>query len=370
MNMRYLVSAVVLALAIFGVGSLCSNAYSNGKNTVSGLESSSESRMDSFLSGEGGYEYNPLIDFDSVGPSLVYCNYITRDTIIDINHPDAVKNFNRFAGPIQGFESIKKDYEEILSPPGICGDSITPPTGKISISLDFATVDVANADEINRIICSLAENAVNDATESDADPKLQSDISKSINFIDTLAQRWFDDWKKNIDPEDAYYQCFDADVKISVQVCNPRFLTLLCRFYQRMSIYSYDYYEMLYTFDLKTGKLLTLNDILLTENIDDITKELQHVIANDSRYNKVVENARSGEYTDSEGIDYGYKKIEEIGIKENPDYPTVSLSDKGVIFTFGRGYISFNIYGCFHFTVPYDRLMSYLTPEAKKLISL
>lgn len=96
-----------------------------------------------------------MLNYDSIGPSSVKLNLVTRDLIVDLTDSDASDKIRKFLNPISGFKRFQNSYEVVL-------DSVVDEKygtmrcyGYFTFTADYVDTCHENAAKINRFICDL-----------------------------------------------------------------------------------------------------------------------------------------------------------------------------------------------------------------------
>lgn len=328
-----------------------------------------------------------MLNCDSVGPSSLKLNLITRELIIDLNDsdvpPDKIK---KFLNPLAGFKRFHKDYEVVL-------DSIIDEEygtircyGYFSFTADYADACMEHATRINRFICDLT--GISKIEEAKV-PGLSAfyagfkpvkyyrlgytgDTDNIKGLSDFLANRTFENWKRGGDTDESSN---GARLEIRSHVVNSKFATFSKYEYERIGIGHGMYTESFYTLDLQSGKALTNKDIFKSNSLDKVNKQLFETMFNDNHYREWNEGIESP--TEIETAIVGWQSPDAIldGTEwEEPkrevkfELPEGALTETGVVFSFQPYEIDCWAAGTFHFIVPYKDLMPYLSSKAKKLI--
>ncbi len=329
-----------------------------------------------------------MLSCDSVGPSTLRLNLVTRQLIVDLVSPDAADKIKDFLNPVDGFKRFQREYE-------VCLDSIEDEEygtmkcmGHVSIVADYADSGNENADKINRFICDLTDVPKNGSVNIPAlsafyagyNPTkyyrtvytgVADDMSDLSDFI---ANRTFKNWRRGDDL--SFLGSMESALEVRASIITSGFVTFSMYEYERAGIGHGMYTETFHTFDLESGKGLSNDDIFKPRTLDKVTSQLFDVIAKDAHYAAWNEGVESGadvrtriehwqspspilEGTEWEGLDNGLEF----------ELPEGALTDSGVVFSFQPYEIDCWAAGAFHFIVPYKKLMPYLTTKAKGLIS-
>lgn len=329
---------------------------------------------------------NQILTYDSVGPSTLKLSLITREMTIDLGDPNAQAKIKDFMLPIDGFIRHNKIYEQ-------CLDSVEDETygvikymGKFTFTMDYADSRVENSDKINRFACQLVNSL---ETEKVQVPELsafyagynptkynrqvytgnEQDIGALSDFV---AHRTFENW---ILGGDFGIGSSESVLTIWPHIVNARYVTFSKYEYDRIGIGHGMCTETFHTFDLKNEKKLTNKDIFKSQSLDKVKMRLFEVMAKDPHY--ITWNGESVSPYDIEGIIEAWQTQNPI-LKEaeweetERDFkfilPDGALTETGVLFSFQPYEIDCWIAGAFHFIVPYSKLTTYMTPEAKRLI--
>lgn len=142
-------------------------------------------------------------------------------------------------------------------------------------------------------------------------------------------------------------------MEIRTHISNLKFVTVSLYGYDRIGTGHGMYTETFHTLDISTGKELENNDIFKSNSLEKVKMLLYESMANDPHYigwNPEIKSA----------ADIESRKF---------DLPQGALTATGVVFSFQPYEIDCWAAGAYHFIVPYEKLMPYLRPEARRLIS-
>ncbi len=329
-----------------------------------------------------------MLSCDSVEPSTLRLNLVTRQLIVDLVSPDVADKIKDFLNPVDGFKRFQRESE-------VCLDSIEDEeygtmkcTGHVSIVADYADSGNKYADKINRFICNLTDVSENESVNIPAlsafyagynptkyyRPVYTGAADDMSDLSDFVANRTFENWK--IVDDLAYIGSMVADLAIRANIVTPKFVTFSMYEYEREGIGHGMYTETFHTFDMESGEELSNDDIFKSRTLDKVKWLLFEAMADDSRYTEWNPDIKSAEDvasridkwqspnpvlegTELEGLDNGL----EFELHDG------ALTDSGVVFSFQPYEIDCWAAGAFHFIVPYKKLMPYLTPKVKGLIS-
>ncbi len=260
--------------------------------------------------------------------------------------------------------------------------------GNFSIVADYADSGKENADKLNRFICDLTEVSETERVNIPALSALYAgynptkyyspvytgaadDISDLSDFI---ANRTFENWRRG--GYLSYIGSTESVLEVKANIISPKFVTFSKYEYERTGTGHGMYTETFHTFDLVSGNKLSNDEIFKPRTLDKVASQLFDVIAKDAHYAAWNEGVESGADVKNrieqwqapspllEGTEW-----EELDNGLTFKLPEGALSDSGVIFSFQPYEIDCWAAGAFHFIVPYKKLMPYLTPKAKGMIS-
>lgn len=327
-----------------------------------------------------------LLTYDSVGPASLKLGLITRELIVDLGDADAPEKIKRFMAPIAGFKRFVKSYEE-------CIDSIVDEEygtmkymGNYTFEIEYSDSCNVNADKINRFVGFLAGVSENDKAKVPAlsafyaghNPSkyytaiYTGDIHDITALSDYLAEQTFRNWKSEGEFGVGSNQ---QVVVIRPQLVHPEFVTFSKYEYDRQGTGHGMYTETFHTLSLTNGNGLKNRDIFKPGSLDNVKLKLFEVIAKDPHYlawNREVDNPAEIEERIRvwQSPDPIFESSEEEETEEFKfELPEGALTDTGVIFSFQPYEIDCWAAGAYHFIVPYNELMPYLTPRAKTIIS-
>lgn len=327
-----------------------------------------------------------MLTWDSVGPSSLKLSLGIREIIVDLGDSDVVNEIKRFMQPIKGFKRFSKHYEECLDSSYYEGYGYDKYMGKFSFEADYPDSCVENAGKINWFICELTGISENEKAKVPALSAFYAGFNQTkkyrrvfsgntdsmLELSDFLAHRTFENWKRegNFDTGSS-----ETVLVIRPQIANNRFVTFGQYEYEREGTGHGMYTETFHTFDLTKGEELTNEDFFKPKSLDKVKMRLFEVMAKDPHYLRWHEDAISPNDIESmieawqspipvlEGTEW-----EEPEREFKFDLPEGALTDSGIIFSFQPYEIDCWAAGAYHFVVPYDKLMPYLTPKAKRLI--
>lgn len=136
------------------------------------------------------------------------------------------------------------------------------------------------------------------------------------------------------------------------------------------------YTECFSTLDLSTGQELTNKSLFKPNALGQIKKLLFETMFNDERYREWNGNIESPEEIEAriEGWQSPSPALEGTEWEEPTrevkfELPEGALTNSGVVFSFQPYEIDCWAAGAFHFVVPYNKIMPYMTAKAKGLIN-
>lgn len=330
-----------------------------------------------------------FLRYDSVAPTSLRLDLITRTTIVNLAAPNAQTQIEEFLAPVEGFQRFQKHYE-------VCLDSVVDKEygllkcmGYFSFTSDYPDSCMENVAKINRYICDLAGVAQDIRTEIPAltafyigykpsqntGKPYTGDSDDMLQLSDFIAKKTFDWWKleENLAYEGSSKR---ADIAIRVHISNPYFVTFSQYAYEREGMGHGMYTETFHSLDLQIGKNIDNKFLFKRGTLDKVKRQLSEVMAKDANFTSWNQNIKSAD--DVEMQIKGWRSPSPIlkGTEwEEPEtefvleLPMGALTDKGVVFSFQPYEIDCWAAGAFHFVVPYEKLMPYFTPEAKRVIS-
>ncbi|MCM1141562.1 MAG: RsiV family protein [Muribaculum sp.] len=340
----------------------------------------------------GGWYYdtipvgdNPMLSYDSVGPSSLRLSLITHDITVDLGDPKALEKIKNFLAPFDGFKRFHQDYEETLD--SIVDEEYTLKcTGYYSFTADYADSCIQNAGLINKFLCDLTGISKSETAKvpglaafyAGFNPKkcyrpvYTGNIDNIKGLSDFLANKAFENWKRSGDTDESSNA---EKLELRLHVHNHKFVTYGIYEYDRIGIGHGMYTESFSSLDLSTGKAMFNCDIFKSNSLDKVKKLLFEAMFNDKRYREWNQNLESPE--DVEARIEGWQSPSAIleGTEwEEPkrevtfELPEGALTESGVVFSFQPYGIGCWAEGAYHFIVPYGKLRPYLTSHANKLI--
>ena len=327
-----------------------------------------------------------MLQYDSVGPSTLKLSLVTRELIVDLGDPDAIKRIKNFLNPIDGFMRFNKRYEECLDSLYSEEYGFEEYMGGFSFEVDYPDSCHKKADRINRFICDLTGFSESEKAKVPGLSAFYAGFTPTKYYrvvytgnandiqslSDFLAHRTFENWRRG---GDFGIGSSDAVLAIRPHIINDRYVTFSKFEYDRQGIGHGMYTETFHTFDLKNGNKLRNKDIFKSQSLNNVKMKLFEVMAKDPKYLEWHGNSLSS--TDIEDMIKAWQSPSPIlkGTEwEEPErefsfqLPEGALTDSGVVFSFQPYEIDCWVAGAYHFIVPYKKLMPYLTPKVKDLI--
>lgn len=330
-----------------------------------------------------------LLHYDSVGPSTLKLSLVTNELAVDLGSPYARRKIKKFLNPIDGFKRFRKSYTENL-------DSVTDDenntmifTGDFTFIVDYADTCRENAELINRLLCSITNTSELDNThisklsafyagyntEKNSISDYTGNTMDIVAFSDFVADNTFNNWKE-------VGLCgFGAKttgvLDIRARVANQKYVTYSKYEYNQVGCGHGMYTQTFHTFDLENEKELKNKDIFKSHSLDKVKMKLFEVMAKDAHYQQWNGDDKTAAEIESLIEEWQSPSPLLKGTEwEEPEgefkfvLPQGALTKTGVVFSFQPYEINCWAAGAFHFVVPYKKLMPYLTPEAKRLISI
>ncbi|MBD5267947.1 MAG: DUF3298 domain-containing protein [Bacteroides sp.] len=328
-----------------------------------------------------------MLTYDSVGPTLLKLSLVTRELIVDLEDSDVINKIKNFMNPIDGFKRFSKCYEECLDSLYYEGYGYDEYMGNFSFEVDYADSCNENAGKINRFTCELTGLSENEKSNIPSLSAFYAGV-KPIKYYrqiytgndndmqclsDFLAHKTFENWKLG---GDFGMGSSAATLAIRPHIANERYVTFSKYEYEREGIGHGMYTQTFHTFNMKSGKELSNKDIFKSQSLDKVKMNLFEVIAQDPHYlawhGGSVLPSDVGYMIEAWKSPNPILKGTEWEAPEKEDcfeLPDGALTKLGVVFSFQPYEIDCWAAGAYHFIVPYNKLMPYLTPEVKSLIS-
>lgn len=330
--------------------------------------------------------YDNILKCDSVNPSTLKFNLVTRELLVDLGDSAALEKIRAFMGPLEGFKRYRKQYEVCLATTITEDNYIDKYPGYFTFEADYPESNNVNADKINGFICELAEQSELEKLDIPEMTALYMGFNTPKNYRPVfignsrdmeslsafLANKTFENWKNQ--KGDYGIGAHQMSLAIKPHVVNNRYVTLSKYEFECEGVSHGMFTETFHTFDIQSGKKLWNEDIFKKQTYYKVMEQLNKVMDKDPR---LIERTREimsmygndsrnnvGEVPDKEK--YGDTKEPEDDI--NVELPDAALAETGVIFSYQPGEIDWWGSGAYHFLVPYENLMPYLTPKAKALI--
>ncbi len=327
-----------------------------------------------------------MLTYDSVGPSTLKLSLVTREIIVDLDDSDVINKIKNFMNPIDGFKRFNKRYEECLDSLYYEGYGYDEYMGGFSFEADYPDSCNENVGKINRFICELTGIS---ETEKAKVPRLSAfyagfnqiknyrriysgNTDDILALSDFLAHRTFENWKRG---GDFGMGSSEATLTIRPHIANKRYVTFSRYEYDREGTGHGMYTETFHTFDLMSGKKLKNKDIFKLQTLGKVKMKLFEVMAKDPHYLRWHGESVTASEIESmieawqspspalEGTEWEESKRE-----FKFDLPEGALTESGILFSFQPYEIDCWAAGAYHFVVPYNKLMPYLTARAKRLI--
>lgn len=339
----------------------------------------------------GGWYYDTIpvgddimLKCDSVAPATIKLSLITREVTVNLGSPDAPEVIKNFLNPIERFKRIEKVYEVYVDSAMTEELGNVDYNGYISVITDYLDKEDKNSALINKFICNLAYGRVNSkvkgshypASYTYYYPALQSEeehgeIPGNIDKLaDFVIDKTIDKWKRSdcLSP----ISTPELELAIRAHVDNHNFVTFSKHEYNKEGTGHGMYWQTFHSLDLKNGKELNNNDIFISNTLEKVKSLLFEEMAQDPYYLEWHPAIESADDVSQQIEDWQTRYDGEENQKRKKAFafnlPKGALTDSGVIFSFQPYEIGAWVAGAFHFTVPYEKLMPYLTTKAKNLI--
>lgn len=328
-----------------------------------------------------------ILHYDSVGPSTLKLSLVTRDLVVDLGDKMAIDKIKNFMNPIDGFKRYRKRYEECLDSIYYEGYGYDEYMGGFTFEVDYPDSCNEIAEKINQFICNLTNLSESEKAKVPGlsafyagfnqtkcyRPAYNGNTNDMNCLSDFLAHKTFENWKR---AGEYGMGSSEATLVIRPHIANEKYVTFSKYEYDRQGLGHGMYTETFHSYDMKKGKELSNKDIFKTQFLDKVKMRLFEVMAKDPHY-----LAWHGDEVSPADIE------EMIEVWQSPDpilagteweeperdikfeLPDGALTNSGIVFSFQPYEIDCWAAGAYHFIVPYKKLMPYLTPEAKRLIS-
>lgn len=286
---------------------------------------------------------DPTLRVDSFAPGCkdkLYVSVVDKSMLIDFSNMKSVYGLKSLAKEFPSFTRFKKDSLAIY------GHSVF-----YSLTADFPQKAVTHAGEISRwLVGNITSTLLAD------EKKYKGDLYDCQRIANFVTDSYFQVVNSDYGPDKERYP-FDLStvLDLRVKVMNNRFVTYQ-RFTNDYEGGAHGYYtERLISYDHVHKQEIDF-DYLFNPGCK---KELLKVL---------LEVAK-----DCHWYDESYPDIEEfVYITENDGnrtgelrFPRPGLSERGVVFSFQPYDISCFAAGTFHYTIPYEKLKSLLTPRGR-----
>ena len=327
-----------------------------------------------------------MLQYDSVGPSKLKLSLVTRELIVDLGDSEVICKIKDFMKPIDGFKRFNKRYEECLDSLYYEGYGFAEYMGGFSFEVDYPDTCIDNASQINRFICDLTGLSESEKAKVPGlsafyagfnptkyyRPVYTGNANDIQNLSDFLAHRTFENWRRG---GDFGLGSSDATLAIRPHIANKRYVTLSKYEYDRQGIGHGMYTETFHTFDLKNGNKLRNKDIFKGQSLNNVKMKLFEVMAKNPKYIEWHGSPLSS--TDIEDMIEAWQspspilegtEWEESEREVKFELPDGALTENGIVFSFQPYEIDCWAAGAYHFIIPYEKLMPYLTDRAKMMI--
>lgn len=328
-----------------------------------------------------------MLRYDSIGPSTLKLSLITRELIVDLGDKDVVDKIRGFLNPIKGFYRFQQQYEE-------CLDSVTDEEsgktwrcmGEFSFTVDYPDSSMINASKINRFICDLT--GISECEKAKVPtlsafyagfkptknyrPVYTGNASNMQDLSDFLAHKTFENWIRGGEVGE---RSNAATLAITTHIVNERFVTFGKYEYDRIGTGHGGYTKTFHTFDLNNGTELTNSDIFKTQYLKKVKIRLFEAMAKDPKYRAWHCDSISPD--DIEDMIEAWLSpnpiLEGTELEESKrdlkfELPEGALTNDGVVFSFQPYEIDCWAAGAYHFIVPYNKLLPYMTQKARRLV--
>lgn len=327
-----------------------------------------------------------MLSYDSVGPSTLKLSLVTRTITVDMGDSNASDKIKNFMNPISGFKRCQKSYEAVLDSFMTEKYGTFKCMGYFSACIDYADSSLYNSGLINRFICDLTGISKIETAKVPGlsafyagfnptkcyRPVYSGNTDNIQNLSDFLANRTFENWKRGGDTGESSN---GARLEIRSHIANSKFLTVSVYDYERIGTGHGGYTETFHTMDMATGTALSNKDIFKSNTLEKVKMRLFEVMLKDKHYLEWHEGLESVddvepmiEVWQSPNPSLKGTEWEEHEIDFKFELPDAALTEEGIVFSFQPYEIDCWAAGAYHFVVPYNKLMPYLTTKAKRLI--
>ena len=242
-----------------------------------------------------------------------------------------------------------------------------------SLEIDYPTTSITNSDYISKWIAAVALG------QKTGPIKLPLFVSTYLSFewkdrsgyqgqlndrnsvADFIAKSYFDDVEEEFGHEEEDYPpALYSIISLRARYFNDRYVT-----YQMFTndynggMHGY-YTDRLLSYDYVHHEEIGWKYLFKPKTEGSVLRQLELIAEADESYQQWQADI--------------WDFIRQVDDEGNPTgkmiLPMPSLTPEGVVFSFQPYEISCFAAGCFHFTIPYNRLTTYLTDRAKKCIGL
>ena len=186
--------------------------------------------------------------------------------------------------------------------------------------------------------------------------KYQGSIDDRIAVYDYMARYFTNDVKPYIENDgDWWERRYYSSLSLRAKYSNGRFVTYQMATNENLNG-AHGYYTLqMVSYDPIHGQPIDWNYIFKPGSVGQVVKMLEHIAEADPDYMSWNANIYR----------YAYHISVEWYDAEETLLPNPALTDEGVLFSYQPYEIACFAAGMYHFTIPYNRLMDYLTDEAK-----
>lgn len=304
-----------------------------------------------------------LTYFERDDPNTIEVMAGERTLIVDFKNPSSVEQLKTLSSPVlSGWERCRWDRtaefcERVQN----------------SLEIDYPTTSITNSDHVCKWIATVALG------QKTGPIKLPLLVSTYLNFewknrsgyhsklndrnavADYIVKSYFDDveeefGRKNEDIPAALYSI----LSLRVRYFNSRYVTFQM-FTNDYNGGMHGYYtDQLLSYDYVHHEEIGWKYLFKPRTEGSVLRQLEVIAETDEHYQKCQADI--------------WDFIRQVDDDGNPTgkmlLPMPSLTPDGVVFSFQPYEISCFAAGCFHFTIPYNRLKPYLTDRAKWCIGL
>ncbi len=298
-------------------------------------------------------------DNDDIGPFTRIIRVGDKKLTIDFSDTASVNRLTRLSTSVlPGFKRCRlRNQKDINKNTSVVCD----------YEVDVPTASVSNGRHLNHWLNNLALATISGPDTLLVSPhfaayywknrsKYQGSIDDRAAVYDYLARYFMNDVKPIIENDgDWWERRYYSNLSLRAKYSNGRFVTYQMTTNMNLNgAHGYFTVQMV-SYDPIHSRAIDWNYIFKPGSAGQVVKLLERIAEADTEY--MSWNANIYRYT--------YHKDEEWYDAEEYFLPNPALNDEGIVFSYQPYEIACFAAGMYHFTIPYNLVMDYLTDEAK-----